>query len=87
MGFVRAFELMPVLDSLTSLVVAFVLGTLIGVDRRFKQRSAGLRTNTLVALGAAAFVDLGHRLGGDAEAARGVSNGVTDASWERSALE
>lgn len=83
MGFVRAFELMPVPDSLTSLVVAFVLGTPIGVDRRFKQRSAGPRTNTLVALGAAAFVDLGHRLGGDAEAARV----VTDASWERSALE
>jgi len=35
---------------------AFILGSLIGAERRWRQRTAGLRTNALVALGAAAFV-------------------------------
>src|SRR6201994_2580896 len=44
--------------------VSFVLGTLIGLERQWRQRSAGLRTNVLVAVGAAAFSDLGLRLRG-----------------------
>lgn len=35
---------------------AFVLGCLIGAERQWRLRTAGLRTNALVALGAAAFV-------------------------------
>jgi putative Mg2+ transporter-C (MgtC) family protein len=41
------------------LLVALVLGVGIGAERQWRQRSAGLRTNTLVCLGAAGFVDLG----------------------------
>src|ERR1700761_567050 len=41
------------------LLLAMVLGVCIGAERQWRQRSAGLRTNTLVCLGAAAFVDLG----------------------------
>jgi putative Mg2+ transporter-C (MgtC) family protein len=37
---------------------------LIGAERQYRQRTAGLRTNVLVALGAAAFVDLAMRLTG-----------------------
>lgn len=44
--------------------VAFLLGTLIGLERQWRQRTAGLRTNVLVAVGAAAFVDLGIRTAG-----------------------
>lgn len=51
-------------NSAISLVVAFALGTLIGAERQYRQRTAGLRTNVLVAVGAAAFVDLGMRLEG-----------------------
>ena len=40
------------------LSLALLLGMLIGVERQWRQRSAGLRTNTLVCLGAAAFVEL-----------------------------
>lgn len=51
-----------------ALGVAFILGTLIGAERQYRQRNAGLRTNALVALGASAFVDLGmllnDRIGG-----------------------
>ena len=41
------------------LVVALILGACIGTERQWRQRAAGLRTNTLVCFGAAAFVDLG----------------------------
>ncbi len=46
------------LGSLASLTVAFLLGAVIGFERQARQRNAGLRTNTLVAVGAAVFVDL-----------------------------
>jgi putative Mg2+ transporter-C (MgtC) family protein len=45
-------------------VAAFVLGLAIGFERQWRQRTAGLRTNVLVAVGAAAFADLGMRLYG-----------------------
>lgn len=44
------------------LLTAFILGALIGVERQLRQRTAGLRTNTLVSVGAAIFVSLGARL-------------------------
>jgi putative Mg2+ transporter-C (MgtC) family protein len=50
------------LHTAIDLITAFVLGGLIGVERQWRQRSAGLRTSVLVALGAAAFVDLGGRV-------------------------
>lgn len=40
----------------THLLVAALLGALIGLERQWRQRFAGLRTNALVAAGAAAFV-------------------------------
>jgi len=46
-------------DSLIALALAFALGGAIGLERQIRQRQAGLRTNVLVAVGAAAFVDLG----------------------------
>jgi len=64
MRFIATFDLLAFVNSAVCLLAAFVLGTLIGVERQYRQRSAGLRTNALVALGAAAFVDLGERVGG-----------------------
>jgi putative Mg2+ transporter-C (MgtC) family protein len=37
---------------------AFILGMLIGIERQWRQRMAGLRTNTLVCVGSAIFVAL-----------------------------
>lgn len=70
MRFITTFELVPLLDALVAYGTAFILGTLIGAERQYRQRTAGLRTNVLVAIGAAAFVDLGQRVAGDAEAVR-----------------
>lgn len=47
------------LDFTIRLAAAFLLGSLIGLERQWRQRLAGLRTNTLVATGAALFVMLG----------------------------
>jgi putative Mg2+ transporter-C (MgtC) family protein len=56
---------MATIHTILALAVAFVLGTAIGFERQWRQRTAGLRTNVLVAVGAAAFADLGLRLGGN----------------------
>jgi len=64
MRFLATFQLYDFLDTLVSLAVAFVLGALIGAERQYRQRTAGLRTNVLVAVGAAAFVDLAMHLAG-----------------------
>jgi putative Mg2+ transporter-C (MgtC) family protein len=58
------------LDTLLSLATAFVLGGLIGLERQYRQRTAGLRTNVLVAVGAAVFVDTANRLTGSEGAVR-----------------
>ena len=63
MRFLATFQIYDFLDTLVSLASAFVLGTLIGAERQYRQRTAGLRTNVLVAVGAAAFVDLAMHLG------------------------
>jgi len=68
--FIKTFQLYDFLDTLISLSVAFVFGTLIGAERQYRQRSAGLRTNVLVAVGAAAFVDLADHLNGAEGAVR-----------------
>lgn len=69
-----AFTPLPeTLNSAISLIVAFGLGTLIGAERQYRQRNAGLRTTVLVAVGAAAFVDLGMRLTGGDGATRTVA--------------
>lgn len=73
MQFIETFELSSFFDTTVSLSAAFVLGTVIGAERQYRQRSAGLRTNVLVALGAAAFVDLAMRIAGADGAARVIS--------------
>ncbi len=73
MEFIRNFELASFLDTFASLAIAFALGTLIGAERQYRQRTAGLRTNVLVALSAAAFVDVALRINGTDGAARVIS--------------
>ena len=64
MRLIETFQTADFIDTLASLAVAFVLGTLIGAERQYRLRTAGLRTNVLVAIGAAAFVDLAMHLTG-----------------------
>lgn len=64
MRLLQTFQTADFIDTVASLSVAFILGTLIGAERQYRQRTAGLRTNVLVALAAAAFVDLAVHIGG-----------------------
>ena len=47
------------------LIVALVLGSVIGVERQFRRHPGGLHTTALVALGSAAYVIAGVLAGGD----------------------
>ena len=56
---------MTLLDFTLRIVLAVGLGAVIGIERQYRQRGAGLRTNALVAMGAAAFVTLSALLTGE----------------------
>ena len=58
------------LDFTIRLTVAFLLGSVIGLERQWRQRMAGLRTNTLVCVGAALFVMLSTMTPGDSSPTR-----------------
>jgi putative Mg2+ transporter-C (MgtC) family protein len=62
-----------------NLLIAACLGAAIGLERQWRQRLAGLRTNTLVALGAAIFVTYSHVVpdgAGDTRIAAQVVSGI-----------
>jgi len=50
--------------------IALILGALIGFERQWRQRNAGLRTNALVALGASLFVSLSALMVGPCDQSR-----------------
>ena len=54
---------MPWEDTL-SIILAIVFGSVIGAEREFSGKAAGLRTNVLVCLGAAVFTILSGTMGG-----------------------
>ena len=58
------------------LVASLLLGAAVGLERQWRQRMAGTRTNALVAAGAAAFVMAGALLTGDPSASGRVASYV-----------
>jgi len=50
--------------------LALILGALIGAERQWRQRMAGLRTNALVATGAAMFLMMGGLISGEGRQGR-----------------
>ena len=68
LAWLSAFSDSAFVHTFITFSVAFVLGLAIGLERQWRQRTAGLRTNVLVAVGAAAFSELGMRLHGPAGA-------------------
>jgi putative Mg2+ transporter-C (MgtC) family protein len=64
-NYVRDQVAAGILSSLTArLVLAIILGGLIGLEREFKHRAAGLRTNMFICFGAALFTLLSEKLAG-----------------------
>jgi putative Mg2+ transporter-C (MgtC) family protein len=60
----REMESGVVSSSLTRLIIAAILGGLIGLERELKHRAAGLRTNMFICFGAAMFTLLSTQLAG-----------------------
>src|SRR5208282_3673303 len=52
------------------LIVAFFFGAIVGAERQWRQRTAGLRTNCLVAVGSAMFVMMGGLIEGEGSQGR-----------------
>ncbi|VTR53652.1 magnesium transport protein MgtC [Serratia fonticola] len=65
--------IMHFIQTLITLSTASLLGAIIGYERQFRQRTAGLRTNTLVATSAAIFVHLAMTIDGSGGAVRVIS--------------
>ncbi|MFO8237776.1 MAG: MgtC/SapB family protein [Prochlorococcaceae cyanobacterium] len=61
---------MSSIDFVIRLSVAFLLGSSLGLERQLRERCAGLRTNALVATGAALFVMLSVLIPGDGSPTR-----------------
>jgi len=64
-------------EHFVGLVVALMLGALIGLERRLRHHSAGLHMNALVALGSAAYVIVGTLVGDPTGPARVAGQVVT----------
>jgi putative Mg2+ transporter-C (MgtC) family protein len=57
--------LLTVMNLLIPLLLASALGAMVGMERQWRQRMAGLRTNALVSLGAASFTLMSMMVDGD----------------------
>jgi len=68
---------MPTAELARRLLFALFAGALVGIERQWHHKNAGLKTNTLVALGAATFGLISARgLSGDPRVAAGVVTGI-----------
>ncbi|TAH12871.1 MAG: MgtC/SapB family protein [Runella slithyformis] len=57
-------EFLP--EDILKLLVAFGIGTVIGAEREYRSKSAGLRTLILIAVGSTLFTIISAKVGGDA---------------------
>lgn len=62
--------------TLLQLTLAGLFGVAIGFERQWNQGMAGLRTNALVAFGAASFVSIGRLVAGDDRVAAQIVSGI-----------
>ena len=68
---------MEIKEVLLKLGVALLIGTVIGAEREYKNKSAGLRTLILICLGSTLFTMISATLGAESETGRIASNIVT----------
>jgi putative Mg2+ transporter-C (MgtC) family protein len=64
------------LEELYGILLAILLGGVIGMERELRGKAAGLRTNVLICMGATIFTQLSVSLSGDAPAKTGLAVGV-----------
>lgn len=54
-------EKVGTLDFILTLCAAMIAGVCVGIERQMKNKNAGLKTNALVAVGAAIFVNISYK--------------------------
>lgn len=64
------------MDEFTTLLIALTLGAAIGLERKLNDKTAGIHTHALVALGAALFIMLGLKIAAPSEMSRVASQVV-----------
>lgn len=64
-------------EILTKLIISIVIGIIIGGEREYRNKSAGLRTIILICLGSTLFTILSAKIGDDTGASRVAANIVT----------
>ncbi|MTE26465.1 MgtC/SapB family protein [Winogradskyella ouciana] len=57
-------ETLSYTEFIVAIVVAMIAGVSIGIERQMKNKNAGLKTNALVAVGAAIFVSISYHFSG-----------------------
>lgn len=68
---------MGIEETLTKLVISIVIGVIIGGEREYRNKSAGLRTIVLICLGSTIFTIVSDHLGNATGASRIAANVVT----------
>ncbi len=67
----------PVLiEEITKLVVALILGAIIGAEREYKSKAAGFRTVILITVGSTLFTIVSNTMGADARIASNIVTGI-----------
>ena len=69
--------MIPLPEDVLKLLLAILIGGLIGAEREFRDKVAGFRTNIFICVGATLFTIFSIRLGGDREPARIAANIVS----------
>lgn len=68
---------MGIEETLTKLIISIVIGVIIGGEREYRNKSAGLRTIVLICLGSTIFTIISDHLGNATGASRIAANVVT----------
>lgn len=65
-----------VLDQLIKLLVALVIGAIIGIEREYRTKSAGFRTVILITVGSTLFTIISNLMSNDARVASNIVTGI-----------
>lgn len=64
------------IEEITKLVVALIIGAIIGAEREYKSKAAGFRTVILVTVGSTLFTIVSNVMGADARVASNIVTGI-----------
>lgn len=66
----------PVLEDLTKLLVALLIGAIIGAEREYRTKSAGFRTVILITVGSTLFTIVSNLMSNDVRVASNIVTGI-----------